>query len=128
MSEQLQRIALIRSVVDRYHDEAKSLRRTAAAMGLSESATRKMLVTAREYDSPRKREIDLLRKQGMSVQQIAERLGVSVKAIDSYMPYKRGTYIIPAGSKNAEKLRECRARKECVENFRESSGTNPKMP
>lgn len=94
MSKQLQRIALIRS-----------------------SATRKTLVTAREYDSPRKREIDLLRKQGMFVQQIAERLGVSVKAIDSYMPYKRGTYIIPAGSKNAEKLRECRATKECVENF-----------
>nr|DAT51553.1 MAG TPA: Protein of unknown function (DUF1670) [Caudoviricetes sp.] len=111
MSEQLQRIALIRSVVDKYHDEEKSLRRTAAAMGLSESTTRKMLVTAREYDSPRKREIDLLRKQGLTMQQIAERLGISVRAIDSYMPYKRGTYIIPSESKTAEKVRACRARK-----------------
>lgn len=111
MSDQLQRIALIRSVVDKYHDEGKSLRRTAAAMGLSEATARKMLVTAREYDSPRKREIDLLRKQGLTMQQIADRIGISVKALDSYVPYKRGTYIVPSESKTAKKVRDCRARK-----------------
>lgn len=111
MSDQLQRIALIRSVVDKYHEEEKSLRRTAVAMGLSVSATRKMLVTAREYDSPRKREIDLLCKQGLSVQQIADHLGIGVAAVNSYLPYERGTYIIPAQTKNAERVRACRARK-----------------
>ena len=115
MDNNIQRIALIRAVVDKYHDEGNSLRRTAAAMGLSESTTRKVLVTAREYDSPRKREIDLLCKQGLTVPQIAERLGVSVKAVDSYVPYKRGTYIIPSESKNAEKVREFRARKGAAE-------------
>lgn len=115
MSEQLQRIALIRAVVDKYHEEEKSLQRTATSMGLSVSATRKILVTAREYDSPRKREIDLLRKQGLSVQQIAERLGVSVSAVNSFIPYARGTYLIPSNTVNAQRVRECRARKEAVD-------------
>lgn len=115
MSEQLRRIALIRSVVDKYREEEKSLRRAATAMGLSVSATRKMLVTAREYDSPRKREIDLLRKQGLSVQQIAERLGVGVSAVNSFIPYARGTYLIPSNTVNAQRVRECRARKEAAD-------------
>lgn len=115
MSEHLQRIALIRSVVDKYREEEKSLHRTATAMGLSVSTTRKMLVTAREYDSPRKREIDLLRKQGLSVQQIAERLGVGISAINSFIPYARGTYLIPSNTVNAQRVRECRARKEAAD-------------
>ena len=115
MSEQLQRIALIRSVVDKYREEEKSLHRTATAMGLSVSTTRKMLVTAREYDSPRKREIDPLRKQGLSVQQIAERLGVGISAINSFIPYARGTYLIPSNTVNAQRVRECRARKEAAD-------------
>ena len=117
MSEQLQRIALIRSVVDNYREEEKSLHRTATAMGLSVSTARKMLVTAREYDSPRKREIDILRKQGLSVQQIAERLGVGVSAINSFIPYARGTYLIPSSTVNAQRVRECRARKETAEKY-----------
>ena len=115
MSEDLQRIALIRSVVDKYREEDKSLRRTAAVIGLSETAVRKMLVTAREYDSLRKREIDGLRKQGLSVEQIAKKLGGSEKAIDSYLPYKRGTYAIPSQTQNAERVRRCRAKKEAAE-------------
>ena len=115
MSEHLQRIALTRSVVDKYREEEKSLHRTATAMGLSVSTTRKMLVTAREYDSPRKREIDLLRKQGLSVQQIAERLGVGISAINSFIPYARGTYLIPSNTVNAQRVRECRARKEAAD-------------
>lgn len=115
MDNNLQRIALIRSVVDRYHEEEKSLRQTAIAMGLSVYTTRKMLITAREYDSPRKREIDLLRKQGLSVQQIAERLGVGVSAVSSFVPYARGTYLIPSQTENAKRVRECRARKEAAD-------------
>lgn len=115
MDDNLQRIALIRSVVDKYHDEGQSLRRTAAAMGLSVAATRKMLVTAREYDSPRKREIDALRKSGLTVREIADKLGVSPTAVDSFVPYKRGTYLVPSGTKNAEMVRQCRARKEAPE-------------
>lgn len=112
MNDNLQRIALIRSVVDKYHDEGGSLRRTAAAMGLSVQTARKMLVTAREYDTPRKQEIDALRKQGLSVRDIAERLGVSIKAVDSFIPYKRGTYLVPSESKNADRIRQCRQRKK----------------
>ncbi len=115
MSDQIQRIALIRAVVDKYHEEDKSLRRTAAAMGLSVFTTRKMLITAREYDSPRKREVDLLRKQGLSVQQIADRLGVGVSAVNSFVPYARGTYLIPSQTENAKRVRECRARKEAAD-------------
>ena len=91
------------------------MRLTAIAMGLSDITNRKMLITAREYDSPRKREIDLLRKQGLSVQQIAERLGVGVSAINSFIPYARGTYFIPANTVNAQRVREFRARKEAAD-------------
>lgn len=115
MSNHLQRIALIRSVVDKYHEEDKSLRRTSASMGLSVFTTRKMLITARAYDSPRKREIDLLREQGLSVQQIAERLGVSTSAVGSFVPYARGTYLIPSQTINAKRVRECRSRKEAAD-------------
>lgn len=103
--------ALMQSVVAKYRAEDKSLRRTAAASDLSEAATRKILITAGEYDSPRKREIDALREAGMTVRQIADNLGVSDTAVDSFIPYKRGTYIIPSQTKNAAAIRRCRKAK-----------------
>ena len=103
--------ALMQSVVAKYRSEDKSLRRTAAALDLSEATTRKILITAGEYDSPRKREIDALRDAGMTVQQIADKLGVSDTAVDSFIPYKRGTYLIPSQTKNAAAIRRCRKAK-----------------
>lgn len=103
--------ALMQSVIAKYRVEDKSLRRTAAALDLSEAATRKILITAGEYDSPRKREIDALRNNGMTVQQIADKLGVSSTAIDSFIPYARGTYLIPSQTKNAAAIRRCRKAK-----------------
>lgn len=103
--------ALMQSVKAKYQANDKSLRRTAAALDLSEAATRKILITAGEYDSPRKREIDALREAGMTVQQIADKLGVSDTAVDSFIPYKRGTYLIPSQTKNAAAIRRCRKAK-----------------
>lgn len=103
--------ALMQSVIAKYRAEDKSLRRTAAALDLSEAAARKILITAGEYDSPRKREIDALRDAGMTVQQIADKLGVSNTAVDSFIPYRRGTYLIPSQTKNAAVIRRCRKAK-----------------
>lgn len=103
--------ALMQSVIAKYRAEDKSLRRTAAALDLSEAATRKILITAGEYDSPRKREIDALRDAGMTVRQIADKLGVSDTAVDSFIPYRRGTYLIPSQTKNAAAIRRCRKAK-----------------
>ena len=74
-----------------------SLRQTSRELGLSESKIRKILIDAGVYTSDRQEEIRVLRSKGLSPNEIADRLKISVTAINAYLPYQRGIYKKGAG-------------------------------
>ena len=49
--------------------------------------------------------------QGFSVEDIADKLGVSKSAVSGYLPYSKGVYLGENPSSNAIKIRKCRAKK-----------------
>ena len=89
----------------------KSIRRTAAQLGVAQSVVRKSLVTYRVLDTALTRRIAELRATGMSQKDIAELLGLSTNCVNSNCPYERGTYLHPSQTLNAIRIRETRERK-----------------
>lgn len=49
--------------------------------------------------------------RGLTVEEIARKHGVSVKAIRAHLPYTRGAYNVEPRSANAQRIAERRARK-----------------
>lgn len=90
---------------------SKSIRRTAAQLGVAQSVVRKSLVTYRVLDTPLTRRIAELRATGMPQKDIAALLGLSANCINSNSPYERGTYLRPSQTLNAIRIRETRERK-----------------
>ncbi len=99
-----------KEILDAYNRQ-KSIRATARDLGISEAAVRKVLVTYRVIDTPLVRRIAELRAAGMPNKDIAALLDISTNCVDVNSPYARGTYLKPSKTLNAERIRECRARK-----------------
>lgn len=85
-----------------------SIRATAAAADICESAIRKVLITSGEYTSPRMVKIVELQKRGMTTKEIAAELGVKESTIKCYLPYSRGSYLFGEKSKNALRIQRWR--------------------
>ena len=92
-----------------------SIRATAAIVGASEQAVRRILIEAGEYTSPQVEAVAKLLAQGLTQQEIGERLGLSNSAVNSYCPYERGTRIAGQCTPNALRIRAYRARKRAEE-------------
>lgn len=89
----------------------KSMNGTARKLKLSKQTVRRVLISNGIYPSERTKEVARLCLMGMTVQEIAEYLGISAKTVQSNMPYSKGSYATGAKSKNAERILECRTRK-----------------
>ena len=87
----LQSMTVSDRVVDAYRSGAK-ISAIARGEGISPSRIRRILVDAGVYDSPRTEEIRQLTEEGLTREQIAERLHIQPKAVDAHLPYSRGTY------------------------------------
>ena len=94
------------------YNRQKSIRGTARALGISTDAVYKTLVGYGVIDTPITRRIAELRRIGLNQKQIAEMMGVSTSCVNKHTPYDRGSYLNQSTSKNAEKIRKCRARKK----------------
>ncbi|MCR5783499.1 MAG: hypothetical protein K6G90_12300, partial [Clostridia bacterium] len=69
-----------------------SVDKTVIATGAPKVTVQKVLITEGLWESRRSREIAQLKDQGLSTEQIAEKLHVTVKAVQAYMPYSRTPY------------------------------------
>lgn len=69
-----------------------SVDKTVIATGAPKVTVQKVLITEGLWESRRSREIAQLKDQGLSTEQIAEKLHVTVKAVQAYMPYSRSPY------------------------------------
>lgn len=78
--------AHFRSTKDKDNPEG-SIRDTATHFNLSRNKVRKILITTGDLKNELTEEAEKLRREGMSVEAIAERLGVSTATVSIYLPY-----------------------------------------
>lgn len=88
-----------------------SIRETARELDISEGTVRKCLITHGEIETAMTRRIGALLKDGRSQKEICGILGVSYSCVNANSPYERGMQIEPSQTANAQRIRECRARK-----------------
>ena len=69
-------------------DPNGSIRDTAMKFHINRNKVRKILVTVGEIKSPITETVLLMRRQGMSVKEIADNLGLSVATISTALPYE----------------------------------------
>ena len=72
----------------------KSIDRTVEETGINEYKVRRALLTLGLWESGRSREVKALMEMGLSKQQIADKLHLTIKGLESYMPYSRGAYLL----------------------------------
>lgn len=90
----------------------KTLRGAASEAGVSVYTVRRVLITAGLYKSPKTKRIRELSAAGMPMKDIAEMLHITPNAVSGHMPYRRGCRADWPETENAQRIRECRARKE----------------
>lgn len=104
----------LKDILDEYN-KRKSIRAAAAALDISQSVVRKVLITYRVIDSPLIRRIAELRAAGMPNKDIADLLKVSTSCVDANSSYSRGTYLNPSMTVNAIRIRDWRQKKQTPE-------------
>lgn len=89
----------MRNISDKQIDEIiqsyqsiHSILETAKIIGVSTVKVRKILITEGLWESDTSNKIGALLKQGYSTEEVAKILCMSVKNVQAYMPYERGTY------------------------------------
>lgn len=117
--------AQVKSVIASYENN-NSVLETAKETGISTVKVRKILITEGLWESDTSLKIGDLLKQGMTTEEIADTLYMSVKNVQAYMPYERGVYGREEMSKEAirsDKYRN-RMRKAAAMQVIKSKGIN----
>jgi len=70
--------------------DTKSIKKTAATLGISEQKARKILITEGLYTCELLKKINAMLSDGLALPAIGEQLGISVKQIRTYLPYDEG--------------------------------------
>ena len=96
-------------IVDTYK-ETGSVKKTAEQLGTYPIKVRRVLITEGLWHSKTSDRIAELMEQGLTVSQIANRLVISEKNVQSYMPYSRGRYGGEDRSNEAIRSEEYRGR------------------
>ena len=73
--------------------ETKSVKETAARLGVSVVKVRRTLITAGLWSSRRSEAVRALLEQGLTLAEIADKLHVTVKNVEAYAPYTQGSYV-----------------------------------
>ena len=101
----------IEKTVLRLHEQGESLKGISRRTGISTYKACKILVNAGIAPTERAAEIQALYQSGMSQTDIAKRLGVQKDTVQKYIPYARGLQNSEYPSRNALRIRKCRAKK-----------------
>ena len=100
---------LYQKIIDTYKENA-SVNKTAEQLGTYPIKVRRVLITEGIWHSKTSDQIAKLTEQGLTVSQIADRLVISEKNVQSYMPYSRGQYGGEDRSNEAIRSEEYRGR------------------
>ena len=89
--------------------DSRSINDTSAHFHITRSKVTKILITMGVLSTPLSRKLQKLRGQGMSVKEMAEKLGVSVGTVSSNLPYEDEIHGSDTASDHAKAMREYRA-------------------
>ena len=92
--------------------ETKSVKETAARLGVSVVKVRRTLITAGLWSSRRSEAVRALLEQGLTLAEIADELHVTVKNVEAYAPYTQGSYGKEDTSQTAIRCKSYRDRKQ----------------
>lgn len=95
----------------RLHDQGISIKQTASQLRVSEVKVKKVLANAGIAPTARAEQIQNMYNSGMNIHEIAQSLDVRPKTVQNYLPYTRVPKNADYPSKNALRIRACRARK-----------------
>jgi len=116
--------SLLDEVVSLWTSEKEpELKAIAEEIEISPAKLRKLLITAGErdnnvyYDSPVAAQIGRLQRDGKTVKEIQEILGLSYTSIQGYLPHTKLIYSLDTMSTEAERIRLYRNRQKAVEEF-----------
>lgn len=98
---------------------AVSLRQIANEFDITLMKARKLLITAGVYHTEISDEVNELKVEGKTIEQIMELTGLKRSSVHSYLPYTKSIYNLKELSLYAERCRLYRARKKAVESLRE---------
>lgn len=98
-------------IIDTYQ-ELGSIKDTAKQLGVSDVKVRRTLITVGLWRSRSSDAVNELLSQELSVDEVAEQLHISRKAVEAYMPYSRGSYDAHEQSLDSVKSHNYRARKQ----------------
>ena len=87
-----------------------TINETAEEFHVTPAKIRKILVTGGYYDTELYRSIMELRAQGLSVEEIADKLGKKKVTVQSYLPYEKVIYMLEERSVNADRVRRFKER------------------
>ena len=97
--------------VEKMYALTLDVNKTAKELGVSVGKVRKMLITLGLWCNYRSDQVGKLYKEGLTVSEIAEKLRISEKTVNAYLPYSKGDYLGDDRSDNAlrlEKMRDIR--------------------
>ena len=96
-------------VIDTYQS-GYSVKETAELCHVSSVKARRILITEGLWSSERSEEVRILMERGMKTEEIADALKVTVKAVEAYMPYQRGSYSDELKTQDADRSKQYRQR------------------
>ena len=101
------------NIVETY-EELGSISAVVEKLHVSEVKVRRVLITEGLWSSRSSRQIAELMEEGLSATEIADKLSLTVKAVEAYMPYRRGLYDPEHQSPSAVRSDEYRKRNAAV--------------
>lgn len=79
---------------------------------------RKLLITSGVYETPTSCAVNKLYREGKTVKEIQQIMGLSSASVNGYLPYNKTVYKMEEATLTAERLRKYRLRRSAVEKMR----------
>ena len=93
----------------------RSINKTVEETGYNKYKVRRALLTLGLWESGRSNEIKAMMEQGLTKEEIAMKLHLSIKGLESYLPYSRGAYLEEETSDGKDSRNYRRRKKDALE-------------
>ena len=104
--------------VSAVYAEKQEIKATALVLELPPHKVKKLLITHGDIHYPETDQIIEMQQQGMRINEIAKRMGISPKTVNTYLPYSKVVYKLDDISQNAERVKRYQQRKKATERLR----------